>query len=227
MFAPCLPWTCLILLGVGLVGCEKSEKIRTYSTEKPEVVQSRNTVERPAPNAPPREAPARPAPTPAATQGPVRMFAAIVPQPEQSWFYKLTGPVNEVTEQAEALGNFIAGVRYENGTPSWDLPEGWEQQPGNAFRFATLIIPTETEPLEMSISGLPTSDDELAQALDNINRWRGQVGLEPITAEEIQSAGEDWTEETSLRRLTDDLRIYFVNLKGTMQDTGMRPPFAR
>ncbi len=155
------------------------------------------------------------------------MFAAIAPQPEQSWFYKLTGPVAEVAERAEELGTFIAGVRYENGKPSWDLPEGWEQKPGNQFRFATLMIPTETEPLEMSVSGLPTSDDELAQALDNINRWRGQVGLEPITAEAIQSAGEDWTEQTSVRKLAEDQKIYFVNLEGTMQETGMRPPFAR
>ncbi|MCA8983946.1 MAG: hypothetical protein KDA76_09320 [Planctomycetaceae bacterium] len=215
----------ILLILVGLPGCDKQAEIHSYRTEKPDQVRAKNQVEPAASNAPAKEAPAMA--SPAKPAEPVRMLAAIVPQPEQTWFYKLTGPVAAVQSQAEVLAGFITQVEYKDGRPAWSLPEGWEQREGNQFRFATLIIPSAEGPLEMSVSGLPTSGDEVTQAVDNINRWRGQVGLGPIASADLTGATDDLSSETSVRVVAGDRRIYFVNLVGTQQETGMRPPFAR
>lgn len=58
----------------------------------------------------------------------------------------------------------------------WTLPKGWTSAPGNGMRFATLNPPGPGK-IELSVVCLPGSaGGELA----NVNRWRGQIGLEPI-----------------------------------------------
>ncbi len=218
----CLPG--LLLSGLA---CQKQEGVHTYQTEKQESVFARNHVEQQAPDAPPRAAAPQMAAPAAAVEGPVRMFAAIVPRGEQLWFYKLTGPVEAVQAEAETLAQFIREVKYTSGQPEWTLPENWEQKPGNQFRFATLMIPSAEAPLEMSVTVLPGNPEaEVEQVLDNINRWRGQVALGPIEKEAIEQASDDLNAETS-KHQAGESRVYFVNIVGTQQETGMSPPFAR
>ena len=220
---------CLLSLSLlSLPGCGGQAQIKTYRTEKPESVQARNHTEPQADDAPAvtRPVPARPEMTAPPAGQPVRMFAAIVPQGEQTWFYKVTGPVEMVAEQVETLANFIASVQYQDGKPQWELPSGWEQQPGNQFRFATLLIPSEPKPLEFSVTTLSGSADPVSQAVDNINRWRGQVGLGPITAAQVEQATSELSAETSVRQSAGST-IYFVNLEGVESASGRMPPFAR
>lgn len=151
----------LLSLAAFLAGCEDKPQIRTYNTEKPADVHAGNHVDGEQAADAPAMPPAmqnRPAAGNAASAGePVRMFAAIVPQGEQTWFYKVTGPVELVGKKAAELGEFIKSVKYADGQPEWTLPEGWKREAGNTFRFATLKIPVEgaDDPLEMSVSALP------------------------------------------------------------------------
>jgi hypothetical protein len=99
----------------------------------------------------------------------VRLLAAIVPDRNDSWFFKLLGPVGTVGEKQKAFEDFLQTVRLTNDANkpiTWTLPAGWKQEPGNQFRYATLRLgPDEAAP-EVSVSRASGS------LLDNVNRWR-------------------------------------------------------
>ena len=109
-----------------------------------------------------------------------RLLAAIIPHGDRTWFFKLVGPVASVNEQSETFDQFIRSVRFEAGKEiDWTVPEGWKQQPGSAMRFATFQIETKRQPIELSVSNAGGS------ILANVNRWRGQLGLEPVGESEL------------------------------------------
>jgi hypothetical protein len=151
---------------------------------------------------------------------PARLWGAIVPLKSELWFFKLTGPVEAVTQQETALHAFLKTVRFEKNQPTWGLPAEWEQKPGNEFRYATLLIPSPEKPLELTVSRLPRGDEPLAdQLLANINRWRGQVSQSPLKPEELASS----VEEVEI----GGVRASVVSLVGIAQANSMgRPPFA-
>jgi hypothetical protein len=59
---------------------------------------------------------------------------------------------------------------------AWDLPKGWSEARGNGMRFATLKPPVPGK-LDVSVVTLPGL---AGGELDNVNRWRSQIGLAPI-----------------------------------------------
>ncbi|MCA8987215.1 MAG: hypothetical protein KDA78_06220 [Planctomycetaceae bacterium] len=213
----------LICLTLFLAGCSESGKITTYETLKPDAVREANHVDdgpRPERTAPPAMATSS---TPVGE--PSRMFAAIVPQGDQFWFFKMTGPVEDVGTLSAPLADFVKSIQFVNDKPEWTLPEGWTEQPGNQFRYATLVVPGASGPLEFSVSPLPNSGEERIQVTANINRWRGQLGLADLASESLDQLTDDIAQETSLVKAGDQ-NIYFVNIVGKSQATGMRPPFA-
>ena len=208
--------TCFILLlgALGLTtaaGCEKSEPIARYQANKTPPIEPRQ-------KAPPHDVPGQP-PQPAG-EPMDRMLGAILPLGGQGWFFKLMGPKDTVAAQAEAFEALVKSVHFSaEGKPQWTLPAGWQQQPGNDLRFATLAIPGEGKPLEVSVTVLPNSgNDDENYILLNVNRWRGQLGMPPIAKE--QMAGESTA--IPLEGVTATL----VNLLGTAAPSGMgRGPF--
>jgi hypothetical protein len=177
-----------------------------------------------------------------------RMLAAIVPHGATAWFFKLAGPADAVSKQAETFNSLIQSVVFSKsagGKPQWTLPEGWQQKPGSEMRFATLVLPAEAadaasgattnaganstkggaslaKPLEVSVTSLPWSAaDDTQQLLANVNRWRGQMELKPLTAAELPS-------ETSALELSGEKKTTatLVDLTGHMKAGGMQPPFA-
>lgn len=66
--------------------------------------------------------------------------------------------------------------------PEWTLPASWQQRPGEGMRYATLIVEATNPPLEIRVTplGLAAKDP-----LANINRWREQIGLEPVGPEQL------------------------------------------
>jgi hypothetical protein len=59
----------------------------------------------------------------------------------------------------------------------WSMPEGWTRQAGDEFRFATLTDARTDPALTVTVSKLPARAGTL---LANVNRWRGQLALDPI-----------------------------------------------
>ena len=66
----------------------------------------------------------------------------------------------------------------------WTLPKGWAQTMSGGMRYATLQ-PSIAGRVEASVVVLPgPAGGELA----NVNRWRGQIGLDPIDESALASA---------------------------------------
>lgn len=117
-----------------------------------------------------------------------RMLAAIIRNGSQAWFVKLTGPEKVVTGEIEPFVQLVRSFQFDDktGQPKWKLPEGWKDAgKRDAIRFATLTRSTDSGDLEITVTVLPASDDWDAYVLQNINRWRGQLGREPIAAAEL------------------------------------------
>jgi hypothetical protein len=70
----------------------------------------------------------------------------------------------------------------DGGGLRWSLPKGWrEAKGGGPMRYATLT-PTGAGKAEVSVIVLPgPAGGELA----NVNRWRNQIGLPPLTDAEL------------------------------------------
>ena len=197
-----------------LTGCREEEEIRRYKVDKPHVLQKINPGVSQNSNGGP-EAP---------VGVPSRMLAAIVPYEKQAWFFKVTGPIPEISKHADAFKQFVQSVTFEGGAdakPQWDVPEGWKQQPGSEMRFATLQLPTSGQPLELAVSSLALREGEDLQQyiLMNVNRWRNQMQLPPITKQELPERTEELELKGTIATLADLEGLF----SGGM---GMQAPFA-
>lgn len=151
---------------------------------------------------------------------PARLWGAIVPLTSDVWFFKLTGPVEAVKALESDLSQFLQTVRFGKDEPTWTLPDGWQQKPGNEFRFATLIIPAGEKPLELAVSKLGRGGPWDAQLLVNVNRWREQLTLPPLKPEELTEATETLD--------VDGVTATIVNAVGIKKpDTMGRGPFMK
>jgi hypothetical protein len=146
-----------------------------------------------------------------------RIVAAIVPLARAMWFYKMRGNRELIEREKEGFLRWVETARKKEraqsapdphapapamknphapapGTPpaarpreiTWQVPQGWKEGPAKSMRIATFAISGENgtsgEATVVKLSG--TGGGELA----NVNRWRGQIGLAPITAEELAAA---------------------------------------
>jgi hypothetical protein len=110
-----------------------------------------------------------------------RMLAAIQEQPGETWFFKMTGTIDQIAAAEGQWRQFLASVSFENGKPKWNPPEAWRSGDEQAMRFATFFTTSGDDAAEISVSSLPPGQP-LAM---NVNRWRGQLGLAPATESEI------------------------------------------
>ncbi len=117
-----------------------------------------------------------------------RMLGAIVPRTGMLWFFKVSGPDEAVQAHAAEFAAFIDSLKFEDDKPVWTLPAGWRQEPGDAMRFATMLLGSREEPLELSVSKFDRKEgDNLDEALlHNVNRWRSQMGLSSIDPEQLK-----------------------------------------
>src|SRR5262245_36533392 len=123
-----------------LVGCQRPDDIVRYTVARPP--QAEHSISTAASDD--------------SVWVPGQLLGAIVPQGQRTWFFKLTGRLELVKPQLEPFLAFMKSVRLTDKGPEWTLPGGWEQLPGSDIRFATLKIPTDKKPLELTVIPLPT-----------------------------------------------------------------------
>jgi hypothetical protein len=129
---------------------------------------------------------------PKSEQPKVRLLAAIYPQSENTWFFKLLGPENAVAENENAFHTFIHSVRFPgNGKEEieWTIPNGWREEKPVPPRYASFRIGVGLQELDFSVTKLP---GKAGTVLLNVNRWRGQIGLEPVTEMELSNITRQW-----------------------------------
>jgi hypothetical protein len=130
------------------------------------------------------------------------------------WFFKMRGRPQAVGLRVKPLEAFAASLKFPPGEaiPTFDLPPGW--QLGRATNELTLMSVRTGHPytpLNMDISRLGGDLGE------NINRWRKQVGLPELPADEVLA---------SVREVTtaDGKKVYWVDVSGP---GGPKAPFAK
>jgi hypothetical protein len=159
-------------------------------------------------------------PKQAGASGPLRMITAIFPQPDRTWFFKLTGLPEEVDKHKGEFEHFLQSVRFtKKGNPpvTWTVPEGWHREAGAGLRFASFRFGTAEHPLELTVTPLGA---EAGTLLDNVNRWRGQLSLKPIDEADLNKLIQEFE--------VDGVKAMMVDLTGTGSGkASMSPPFAK
>ena len=125
------------------------------------------------------------------------------------------------------------------GALKWSLPKGWTETQGSGMRYATLTPPGQGK-VEMSVVVLPGA---AGGELNNVNRWRGQIGLPPmdeaalgqarkavkskvgpVSVYDFTSAGEIKSRMVTGLLATPDGSTWFFKLMGDADPVGKAKP---
>jgi len=75
------------------------------------------------------------------------------------------------------------------GEIAYSVPAGWTESPASGIRKANMQVVDENGSAELTVTTFP---GDVGGTLANINRWRGQLGLAPTTAAELNSQLESY-----------------------------------
>lgn len=178
---------CTVLLAgsllLSLTGCEKAEPT-SYLIPK----ESRDT------NLPQ-------APSDASKQAPSPM----VPVTEAAPGMSPAGPTSAGSSQMQVLPG-MAEAAEQAGDIQYTVPDGWEDLPPSGIRKANLRVSDDFGSAELTVLVFP---GDVGGRLANINRWRGQIGLDAATPEDLSAFTEAYT--------ISQHRGLYVRLEGGMQ----------
>ena len=132
-----------------------------------------------------------------------RIIAAMVTTANATLFFKMRGNADLSEAQKGDFIKWVASVcdaQTQTGPPQvaaaapqttsappikWTTPEGWTEVPPSSMRYASFSASAE-EGGKIDISVVTFPGDGGSDA-DNINRWRGQMGLAPVDANAVTS----------------------------------------
>jgi hypothetical protein len=187
---------CLLAM---LAGCKPAEQVTKYTAPKDPIDFASISDE------------------PGEGEPAVRILAAIVPtgQPNDWYFFKMQNPPRALERHAAEFDGFIRSLKFSgDGPPAWTVPAGWREIGAQGKdRVTTFRMRKSETVVDLPVTRLGGS------LLENINRWRGQVGIDPITEAEI---------DTKCTVLTvDGRKVVVVDVSGPGGKGGMMPPFAK
>ena len=132
-----------------------------------------------------------------------RIIAAMVTTANATLFFKMRGNADLTEAQKGDFIKWVAAVcnaQTQAGPPQmaaappqttsappikWTTPEGWTEVPPSSMRYASFSAPAD-EGGKIDISVVTFPGDGGSDA-DNVNRWRGQMGLAPVDANAVTS----------------------------------------
>lgn len=140
---------------------------------------------------------------------PTRLLAAILHRGDTAWFFKMTGDDQLVAAQKPAFVAFLKDITFEvvaapagspvaaaaaafpgpvmspatsAARPSWTVPSGWQETTPGPMQLAKFLAAGADGHAEVTVVTLPGTG---GGPLPNVNRWRGQIGLPPVTEAEL------------------------------------------
>jgi len=188
-----------------------------------------------------------------------RTLNGILSLPDETWFFKMSGPDRMVEAQRDAFQQFLQSLKISAGSEEapamadtnsanaapveappappiqYELPPGWKEKPLTPMRVASFSIPGgaagDADASIVMLSG------EAGGELENVNRWRGQIGLEAIGPEALDgltthvdarghdfvlvdlvgtqpAAGEKSKERILAATLTENNQSWFIKMTG-------------
>lgn len=154
-----------------------------------------------------------------------RILGAWLKQDDRTWFFKMNGDSSLVDTQHATFEAFLKSVHFStssamdsapmampampvaSGTPpagsgelTWTAPSSWVAKAPGAMRKASYTVAGEADFSVIAFPGQAGGD------LANVNRWRGQVQLPPLTDEQLAA------ETTTLQ--AGDLTFVVVDFSG-------------
>jgi hypothetical protein len=139
----------------------------------------------------------------------MRILAAVYELEGVSWFIKMSGPDEVVSNARNDFLSFLKSLNWSaspapspatasapaaapatssSALPQWQVPPHWQEQnpPGPMLTAKFNIKDDQGKQAEVTVSSLAGDG---GGALPNVNRWRGQLLLPPVTAEELPKLG--------------------------------------
>jgi hypothetical protein len=132
-----------------------------------------------------------------------RIIAAMVTTSDATLFFKMRGNADLAESQKGDFIKWVAAIcdeRTQTGPPQvaaespqttsapqikWKTPEGWTEVPPSSMRYASFSAPGQDgSKLDISVVTFPGDGGSDAE---NINRWRGQMGLAPVDTTGLSS----------------------------------------
>jgi hypothetical protein len=132
-----------------------------------------------------------------------RIIAAMVTTANSTLFFKMRGNADLTEAQKSEFIKWVAAVcnaQTQAGPPQmagaptqatsapqikWKTPEGWTEVAPSSMRYASFSAPAD-DGGKIDISIVTFLGDGGSDA-DNVNRWRGQMGLAPVDASTVTS----------------------------------------
>jgi hypothetical protein len=156
-----------------------------------------------------------------------RIIAAIATTGTSTLFFKMRGNAELAEAQKADFIKWVAAVcnaqteaespqvaampPQDAGAPQikWKTPEGWTEVPPSSMRYASFSAPAVNGgKLDISIVTFPGGGGSDA---DNVNRWRGQIGLAPVDDKAVESLvvpmNAGGTNFSTLDMMGGDLRV--------------------
>ena len=142
-----------------------------------------------------------------------RMVAALVPAKDETWFFKMVAPSRRIGGGKDEFIRFIQSLKIAE-TVAWTLPTGWSDEAGAGERRSTLKFGKDDPRFEVSVVRLP---GDAGGILANVNRWRGQLGLDPIAEAGLAAQSTVLT--------ISEVKVTLVDFEGPRKPA-MGPPMA-
>ncbi|MBA4148387.1 MAG: hypothetical protein H0X66_09755 [Verrucomicrobia bacterium] len=138
--------------------------------------------------------------------------AAILEKDGTSWFFKMRGDKELVAKNKRVLVDFLKTIEFaapekqqahiaiapyaeeededdnsgQDQGPKWQTPAHWKEGPPKQMVVKNWdIAGADNKTANIAISSFP---GEVGGVVQNVNRWRGQIGLPPMTENEIRDA---------------------------------------
>ncbi|HZE95807.1 MAG TPA: hypothetical protein VE981_02155 [Planctomycetota bacterium] len=106
-----------------------------------------------------------------------RILGAVAPTPGATWFFKVAAPSDRLDFVKPEVIALFRSLRVEDGQLRWTPPQGWTEEKASPQREATLKFGAQEPRLELAVTRLAGDGGGM---LANLNRWRGQLGLEGV-----------------------------------------------
>jgi hypothetical protein len=130
-----------------------------------------------------------------------RIIAAMITTGDSTLFFKMRGNADLTEAQKGDFIKWVAAVcnaQVETKSPQmaampprdagapqlkWETPESWTEVPPSSMRYASFSALAENgDKIDISVVTFP---GEGGSDADNVNRWRGQIGLAPVDASAV------------------------------------------
>jgi hypothetical protein len=157
-----IPLALLACVALLPVGCGSGEDVKAYKVPK--------TTEREKKDL-----------TPPTETGEYRLLGLMVPADNPMWFFKYSGPSDEVAKYEADFDKLAASVKFNGpaALPDFTPPEGWERRPGRGdIVRATVVTKDGKQEVSLSSSG--------GGVETNLGRWVGQIGLKSSRDDEAK-----------------------------------------